>query len=87
MTEDPKKRPSDVVSTPSEDVSVKKAHVVKQNKKAVRKYKAKAVDETSPLGVLQHEIEEVCSELKLDKQDVSNDMSAHNILDESPNTT
>ena len=74
MTEDPKKRPSDVVSTPSEDVSVKKAHVVKQNKKAVRKYKAKAVDETSPLGVLQHEIEEVCSELKLDKQDVSNDM-------------
>ncbi|KAG7662415.1 TRM2 [[Candida] subhashii] len=39
-----------------------------------RKYKAKEVDPTAPLGVLQYEIKEILHEHNLSEDDISNDM-------------
>ncbi|EGW34696.1 uncharacterized protein SPAPADRAFT_131185 [Spathaspora passalidarum NRRL Y-27907] len=67
MTEDDKKRPaSEVDAKPVTHQPKKKVHR--------RKYKTKEVDSTSPLGVLQYEIEEVLKEHNLTKDNISNDM-------------
>lgn len=51
--------------------SVKK---VKQPKKFKRKYKAKDVDPTAPMGVLQYEIKEILQENGLEESQIANDM-------------
>lgn len=48
----------------------------KKTKVSRRKYKAKDVDSTSPLGVLQFEIDELLATNTLTKQDIANDMGA-----------
>ncbi|QBM86364.1 tRNA (uracil-5-)-methyltransferase [Metschnikowia aff. pulcherrima] len=55
----------------SEKPAVKK---VKQQKKSKRKYKAKPVDPTAPMGVLQFEIREIMRENSLAETDIHNDM-------------
>ncbi|KAM9887508.1 hypothetical protein OXX79_013581, partial [Metschnikowia pulcherrima] len=55
----------------SEKPAVKK---VKQQKKSKRKYKAKPVDPTAPMGVLQYEIREILRENSLAETDIHNDM-------------
>lgn len=52
----------------------KKQHTAKGPKKVVRKYKAKDVDQTSPLGVLKFEIDEICERHRIQKEDIANDM-------------
>lgn len=47
-----------------------------KKKLKLKKYKAKKVDPTSPLGVLEFEIEELLKEQKLEKKDVLNDVTA-----------
>lgn len=56
----------------------------KQRKTKVvkRKYKAKDVDATSPLGILQHEIKEFLTEYGLEENQISNDMPS--ILNDPP---
>ena len=54
--------------------SVKKQ--TKLRKPKLRKYKPKKVDETSPLGVLQFEIDELLSEQNLTREQITNDMVA-----------
>jgi len=56
----------------------------KQRKTKVvrRKYKAKDVDATSPLGILQHEIKEFLAEYGLEEDQISNDMPL--ILNDPP---
>lgn len=49
---------------------------VKTKKLKLKKYKAKKVDPTSPLGVLQFEIDELLNENKLTRNEVQNDISA-----------
>ena len=44
-------------------------------KPKLRKYKAKNVDPTSPLGVLQHEIDDLLKENGLERKDVYNDVN------------
>lgn len=46
----------------------------KQKKVVRRKYKAKAVEETSPLGVLKHEINLLMKSDSLNESDITNDM-------------
>lgn len=46
----------------------------KQKKVVRRKYKAKAVEETSPLGVLKHEIDLLMKSDSLHESDITNDM-------------
>lgn len=46
----------------------------KKPKVVRRKYKVKEVDATSPLGVLQHEIQEILRQHGLTEEDVANDM-------------
>lgn len=46
----------------------------KQPKKYKRKYKAKDVESTSPMGVLQYEITEILAENGLEKSQIANDM-------------
>lgn len=50
------------------------AKKVKQQKKFKRKYKAKEVDPTAPLGVLQYEITEILLTHNLKQDQVANDM-------------
>lgn len=47
---------------------------VKQVKKYKRKYKAKDVDPTAPMGVLQYEIKQILEEHNLAEDQISNDM-------------
>ncbi|GEQ72291.1 hypothetical protein JCM33374_g5978 [Metschnikowia sp. JCM 33374] len=47
----------------------------KQPKKNRRKYKAKEVDPTSPMGILNYEIKEILSENKLKEEDIQNEMA------------
>lgn len=53
----------------------------KQPKIHKRKYKAKEVDPTSPMGVLQYEIKELLQQHGLEEESISNDMSS--ILNDS----
>lgn len=46
----------------------------KKTKVIKRKYKAKDVDATSPMGILQHEIKELLTSLGLEENQISNDM-------------
>lgn len=71
------------ISDPSEEGDLKKPNTnpgpAKQepNKKSrigKRKYKAKDIEPTSPLGILQHEIKEFLTEYGLEKTQISNDM-------------
>ncbi|CUS24651.1 LAQU0S18e01134g1_1 [Lachancea quebecensis] len=48
----------------------------KPKKVKLRRYKPKKVDETSPLGVLQHEIDGLLTENGLTREQISNDMVA-----------
>lgn len=48
----------------------------KGSSKTKRRYKGKSVDKTSPLGVLEYEIDDLLQELKLTRSDVENDMKA-----------
>lgn len=77
MPEETKRSVVEVLPTQVEhDVKSKKQHTAKGAKKVIRKYKQKDVDQTSPLGVLQFEIDEICQEYSLDKKDIENDMKA-----------
>ncbi|EAZ63350.1 tRNA(m5U54)methyltransferase [Scheffersomyces stipitis CBS 6054] len=73
-----KKRP---ITPPIEEGENKKQHTggkeqqKKQPKVHRRKYKAKDIDQTSPMGVLQFEIDAILNEHNLVKDDVSNNMS------------
>ncbi|EDO18505.1 hypothetical protein Kpol_2001p6 [Vanderwaltozyma polyspora DSM 70294] len=49
---------------------------IKSKKPKLKKYKAKKVDSTSPLGVLQFEIDELLNEKKLNRGDIQNDISS-----------
>lgn len=54
-----------------------KPPIIKKPKKAkLKKYKAKKVDATSPLGVLQFEIDELLEAQSLKRENVCNDVSA-----------
>ncbi|SCV03607.1 LANO_0G05160g1_1 [Lachancea nothofagi CBS 11611] len=60
---------------------------VKTRKVKLKKYKAKKVDETSPLGVLQFEIDELLSKEGLTREQILNDMVAvlnHKDIDDNP---
>lgn len=52
-------------------------NIAKKSKKIkLKKYKAKKVDTTSPLGVLQFEVDELLKEQKLTRHQVSNDITS-----------
>lgn len=55
----------------AKDSNLKK---VKQPKKYKRKYKAKDVDPTAPMGVLQYEIKQILEEYGLTEENIANDM-------------
>lgn len=55
----------------AKDSNLKK---VKQPKKYKRKYKAKDVDPTAPMGVLQYEIKQILEEHGLTEENIANDM-------------
>ncbi|KAK6457548.1 tRNA(m5U54)methyltransferase [Scheffersomyces xylosifermentans] len=61
---------SESKSTPVEQKQKKQPKVHK------RKYKSKEVDQTSPLGVLQHEIKEILTSHGLSEDEISNDMNS-----------
>ncbi|SCU99733.1 LAME_0G05138g1_1 [Lachancea meyersii CBS 8951] len=61
---------------PVRDTAVVDVRPNKTRKVKLRRYKAKKVDETSPLGVLQLEIEELLAKEGLTKAQVENDMVA-----------
>lgn len=68
-----KKRP--IESKPENTVETTKTVPNKKIKVVRRKYKAKEVDQTSPLGVLQFEIKEILEEFSLKNDDISNDLN------------
>lgn len=69
---DNSKRQLDAAVEPAaKDSNVKK---VKQPKKYKRKYKAKDVDPTAPMGVLQYEIKQILEEHGLTEENIANDM-------------
>ncbi|KAK6201337.1 tRNA(m5U54)methyltransferase [Scheffersomyces amazonensis] len=75
-----KKRPISPVNGEVEHEIIKKPNNGngnhKNNKKIIkRKYKAKDVDPTAPLGVLQFEIDEILSNHQLTREDITNNMS------------
>lgn len=54
----------------------KKAHTkaTRQPKISRRRYKVKDIDATSPLGILQYEIKDICAEKGLSEDSIANDM-------------
>lgn len=64
------------MSPPGEESEAKKPALKKEKKKFMgkRKYKAKEVDPTAPMGVLQFEIAEIIQQFGLAEDDVTNDM-------------
>ena len=77
MTQDT--TPTAVDATSTEPITTKRPAPIQQKrtkKPKDRKYKAKSVDATAPLGVLQHEIETILKSNNLTRMDIENDMKA-----------
>ena len=65
-----KKRP--ISPSPENEQPLKKVRTRKRNK--TKKYKNKRIDPTSPYGVLEYEIKELCEKHDLTLEDISNNM-------------
>ncbi|RLV92695.1 hypothetical protein JA1_003035 [Spathaspora sp. JA1] len=71
MSDEDKKRPA----SQEKENGTKNANHQPRKKIHRRKYKAKVAESTSPLGVLQFEIEEILKQYNISKDDIRNDMS------------
>lgn len=68
---DEKKRPIEADEPAAKKIHIKQS---RQTKISKRRYRAKDIDTTSPMGILQFEIKDICAEKGLSEEAIQNDM-------------